>query len=152
MAITQPDFTKIFASGAAVGEVLTWPETSFLRGWGYLKDSEPPPMEFFNALQQSSDTKDLYLFKAGNIRENKVQYHVGEIVTTPNLSSKFLLVCVTEGTTGENEPTLSAVTKGSTVTDGTCKWQVKGRLGVDVVTQSSQPTNQATGDIWLEVS
>ena len=94
----------------------------------------------------------MYLFKAGNIRENKTQYHVGEVVTTPNLSSKYLLVCITEGTTGENEPTLTAVTKGSTVTDGTCKWQVKGRLGVDVATQNSQPTNQASGDIWLEVS
>ena len=152
MAITQPDFTKIFASGAAVGEVLTWPETSFLRGWGYLKDSEPPPMEFFNALQQSSDTKDLYLFKAGNIRENKVQYHVGEIVTTPNLSSKYLLVCITEGTTADNEPTLSAAVKGGTIADGGCVWQVRSRLGIDVVTQSSQPANQASGDIWLEVS
>lgn len=151
MAIKQPDFNKIFASAAAVGEVLPWPEVSFLRGWGYLKDAEPPPMEFFNALQQTSDTKDQYLFKAANIRENKVQYRIGDIVTTPNLSSKYFLVCVQEGTTGENEPTLSSVAKGGTVTDGSCKWQVKSKLGVDVAVQKTQPANQSAGDIWLEV-
>ena len=131
MAIAQPDFNKIFASAAAVGEVLTLPEVSFLRGWGYLKDAEPPPMEFFNALQQASDTKDQYLFKAANIRENKKQYHVGEIVTSPNLSSKYFLVCTQEGTSGDNEPTLSSVAKGGVVADGSCRWQVKSKLGVD---------------------
>lgn len=151
MAITQPEFNKIFASAAAIGEIQQWPDSSFLRGWGYLKSAEPPPMEFFNALQNSSDTKDQYLFKAGNIRENKVQYHVGDVVTTPNISSAFLLICTVEGTTGENEPTFTDVEKGDTVTDGTCTWQVKSKLGVDVAIQKSQPTNQASGDIWLEV-
>lgn len=151
MAIAQPDFNKIFASAAALGEIQDWPIESFLRGWGYLKNSEPPPMEFFNALQKSSDTKDQYLFKTANIRENKVQYRVGDVVTTPNLPSMFLLVCTVEGTTGENEPALTDVEKGDTLTDGTCKWQVKSKLGVDVAIQKSQPTNQASGDIWLEV-
>ena len=84
MSIVQPDFSKIFASGAAIGELLNWPDENYLRGWGYLKESEPPPMEFFNALANLSDTKDNYLFQAINIRKNKTQYHIDDIATTPN--------------------------------------------------------------------
>ena len=54
-----------------------------------MKESEPPPMEFFNALANLSDTKDNYLFQAINIRKNKTQYHIDDIATTPNLTSKI---------------------------------------------------------------
>lgn len=152
MSITQPDFNKIFASGATTGEVLQWPEASFLRGWGYLQQDEPPPMEFFNALQQLNDTKAQYLFKAGNIRENNKQYSVGDIVTSPNLPSRYSLKCTVEGTTAVNEPTFSSVSNGLLVTDGSCQWMVKDKLGGNVVVQQSVPTNQGEGDVWIETT
>lgn len=34
MSIVQPDFSKIFASGAAIGELLNWPDENYLRGVG----------------------------------------------------------------------------------------------------------------------
>lgn len=150
MSITQPDFNKIFASGATTGEVLQWPDASFLRGWGYLQQNEPPPMEFFNALQQMGDTKDQYLFKAANIRESNKHYSVGDVVTSPNLPSKYSLKCTVEGTTDNNEPTFGAVSNGELVNDGSCQWIVRDRLGGNMLVQKEMPTNQGEGDVWIE--
>lgn len=150
MAFVQPDYDKIFASGAAVGEILNWPSLDYLRGWGYLGESEPPPMEFFNRLQNESDLKAQYLFEASNIRKKSTLYKVGEIATTPNISSKYWLVCTVEGTTGENEPTWSDV-ENTIITDGTCKWRIAAKSGIAIVVSDTQPANQAEGDIWIGV-
>lgn len=126
-AIIQPDYEKIFASGCAVGEILNMPDESYIRGWGYLNDSEPPPMEFFNYIMNGYDRKLYFLFIAGNIRRSQYKYTVGEVITTPNLSSKFVLVCTQEGTSDVNEPEWpSKATKE--VVDGTCKWEVRDKF------------------------
>lgn len=122
----QPDYSKIFASGAAVGEVLNMPDESYLRGWGYLNASEPPPMEFFNYIMRGYDEKLYYLFDAANIRKNSTRYEVGDIVTTPNLRSGLFLVCKTAGTSDLTEPTWGDVAES--VIDGSCRWEVRERL------------------------
>ena len=151
MAILQPDFSKIFASGAAIGELLNWPDESYLRGWGYLKESEPPPMEFFNELANLSDTKDNYLFQAINIRKNKTQYHVGDIVTTPNLESKQQLVCIQEGVTAEAEPTWTD-TDGEEILDGACKWRVTSKVVNGVTVAENAPLNALEQALWLALN
>lgn len=148
---TQPNYNQVFASAASTGELLSWQSTNYLRGWGYLGQSEPPPMEFFNSLQNLSDLKSQYLFKAGNIRESKVYYNVGDVVTSPNLPSKYYLVCTRTGTSGENEPSLSTVEQGESVSDGSCTWQIRSKISSGVVMQSVQPNNQSSGDVWIEV-
>ncbi len=52
-------------------------------------------------------------------------YAVGDVAYSPNLKSYLYLECTTAGTTAATEPTLSSVTGGATVTDGTVKWAVK---------------------------
>ena len=148
MAFVQPDYDKIFASGAAVGEILNWPSLDYLRGWGYLGESEPPPMEFFNRLQNESDLKAQYLFEAGNIRKKSTLYKVGEIATTPNLSSKYWLVCTVEGTTGENEPTWSDI-ENTIITDGTCKWRITAKTSTGITVSEDEPENPIDNTLWL---
>ena len=104
MAITQPDFSKIFASGSAVGEILNMPDDSYLRGWGYLNASEPPPMEFFNYIMNGYDVKLYYLFETQHIRKNSTYYEKGDIVRSPNLGTRYYLVCTKSGTTDTVEP------------------------------------------------
>lgn len=101
-AIAQPDFSQIFASAAALGELLTWPSEDYLRGWGYLQPQEAPPMEYFNAFYNGTDTKLLYLFTAANIRKSSTAYQVDDVITSPNLDSKFWLVCTQAGTSDAN--------------------------------------------------
>ena len=124
MAIEQPDFSKIFADGATIGELLNMPDEEYLRGWGYLGQNEPPPMEYFNYIYNLQDNKLKYLFISANIRKSNTQYHVDDIVTSPNLQSKFMLVCIQEGTTDSNEPVLDAAEEGQEITDGTAKFKV----------------------------
>ena len=81
-AIAQPDFSQIFASAAYIGELLNWPSEDYLRGWGYLQPQEAPPMEYFNAFYNGTDTKLLYLFTAANIRKNSTAYQVDDILTS----------------------------------------------------------------------
>lgn len=126
-AYLQPDYEKIFASGAAVGEILNMPDESYIRGWGYLNDSEPPPMEFFNYIMNGFDAKLYYLFNTGNIRRNGFKYSVGDVITTPNLSSGLVLVCIQEGTSDVNEPEWPTEATAS-VNDGTCKWEVRDKF------------------------
>ena len=151
MSIVQPDFSKIFASGAAIGELLNWPDENYLRGWGYLKDSEPPPMEFFNALANLSDTKDNYLFQAINIRKNKTQYHIDDIATTPNLTSKYQLICIQEGVTAEAEPTWPD-TDGEEVLDGACKWRVTSKVANGITIAEDEPINARDYSVWLALN
>lgn len=151
MPINQPDFLKIFASAAALGELLNWPDESYLRGWGYLKESEPPPMEFFNALMNLSDAKDKYLFQAINIRMNRTQYHVDDVVTTPNLESKYQLVCIQEGVTADAEPTLSNI-EGEEVIDGACKWRITSRAANEVTVSEEEPINARDQAVWLALN
>ena len=151
MSIVQPDFSKIFASGAAIGELLNWPDENYLRGWGYLKESEPPPMEFFNALANLSDTKDNYLFQAINIRKNKTQYHIDDIATTPNLTSKYQLICIQEGVTAEAEPTWPD-TDGEEVLDGACKWRVTSKVANGITIAEDEPINARDYSVWLALN
>lgn len=123
----QPDYSKIFASGAAVGEVLNMPDESYLRGWGYLNASEPPPMEFFNYIMRGYDEKMYYLFDSQNIRKNSTRYEVGDVVTTPNLPSGFLLVCKTAGTSDLTEPSWPTKATASIV-DGSVRWELRDRF------------------------
>lgn len=128
----QPDYNKIFASGAAVGEVLNMPDESYLRGWGYLNASEPPPMEFFNYIMRGYDEKLYYLFSAQNIRKNSNRYEVGDVVTTPNLKSGYFLVCKTAGTTDLTEPSWPEQVTASVV-DGSCRWEVRDKLDAKTI-------------------
>lgn len=125
--MNQPDYSKIFASGAAIGEILNMPDESYLRGWGYLNASEPPPMEFFNYIMNGYDEKLYYLFTSCNIRKNSTRYEVGDVVTTPNLASGYFLVCKTAGTTDLSEPTWPSGANASVV-DGGCRWEIRERL------------------------
>lgn len=121
MALVQPDFSKIFASGAAVGEILNMPDDSYLRGWGYLNASEPPPMEFFNYIMNGYDAKLFYLFETQRIRKNSTRYEKGDIVRTPNLDGRYYLVCTQTGMTDSSEPKWGEET---VVTDGSCEWKI----------------------------
>ena len=121
MALTQPDFSKIFASGSAIGEILNMPDDSYLRGWGYLNASEPPPMEFFNYIMNGYDLKLYYLFETQHIRKNSTHYEKGDIVRSPNLGPRYYLVCTKTGTTDTAEPKWGEET---VVTDGSCEWKI----------------------------
>lgn len=131
MEFLQPDYSKIFASGAAIGEILNMPDESYLRGWGYLNASEPPPMEFFNYIMNGYDRKLYYLFAAGHIRKNSTRYEVGDVVTTPNMSSKYELICKTAGSTDAAEPKWK--NEETTVTDGSCVWEVRNKYNAKLL-------------------
>ena len=150
--ITQPDFSKIFASAAAVGELLNWPSEDYLRGWGYLQPQEAPPMEYFNAFYNGTDTKLLYLFSAANIRKSSTAYQIDDIVTSPNLSSKYWLVCTQAGTTDANEPDYSEVDANEEITDGTAKFLVTLRVSQGIAVGETAPDNPREGDLWLQTS
>lgn len=128
-AIQQPDFNNIFASAAALGEIINWPAEDYLEGWGYLNNNEPPPMEYFNAYFNGTDNKLLYLFESVNIRKNNTAYQIDDIITSPNLSSKFYLVCTQAGTTDANEPDYTNASINQEITDGTTKWLVVRKSG-----------------------
>lgn len=151
-AIAQPDFSQIFASAAALGELLTWPSEDYLRGWGYLQPQEAPPMEYFNAFYNGTDTKLLYLFTAANIRKNSTAYQVDDILTSPNLDSKFWLVCTQAGTTDANEPDYSEVEANQEITDGTAKFLVTPRISKGITVGDTAPDNPREGDLWLQTS
>lgn len=150
--IAQPDFTQIFASAAALGELLTWPSEDYLRGWGYLQPQEAPPMEYFNAFYNGTDTKLLYLFSAANIRKNSTAYQVDDIVTSPNLNSQFWLVCTQAGTTDANEPDYSEVEANQEITDGTAKFLVAPKVSKGITVGNTEPDNPREGDLWLQTS
>ena len=150
--IAQPDFTQIFASAAALGELLNWPSEDYLRGWGYLQPQEAPPMEYFNAFYNGTDTKLLYLFSAANIRKNSTAYQVDDIVTSPNLNSQFWLVCTQAGTTDANEPDYSEVEANQEITDGTAKFLVTPKVSKGITVGDTEPDNPREGDLWLQTS
>lgn len=152
MAIEQPDFSKIFADGATIGELLNMPDEEYLRGWGYLGQNEPPPMEYFNYVSNLQDNKLKYLFISANIRKSNTQYHVDDIVTSPNLQSKFMLVCVQEGTTDSNEPVLDAAEEGQEITDGTAKWRVFSKLASGITVGEEEPVNARDNSVWLALN
>lgn len=152
MVIEQPDFSKIFADGAAIGELLNMPDESYLRGWGYLGANEPPPMEIFNYIMNLADRKSEYLFLSANIRKSNTQYHVDDIVTSPNLQSNFMLVCVQEGTTDSNEPVLDAAEEGQEITDGTAKWRVFSKLASGITVGEEEPVNARDNAVWLALN
>ena len=150
--IAQPDFTQIFASAAALGELLTWPSEDYLRGWGYLQPQEAPPMEYFNAFYNGTDTKLLYLFSAANIRKNNTAYQVDDILTSPNLNSQFWLVCTQAGTTDTNEPDYSEVEANQEIIDGTAKFLVTPKVSKGITVGDTEPDNPREGDLWLQTS
>ena len=151
-AIAQPDFSQIFASAASIGELLNWPSEDYLRGWGYLQPQEAPPMEYFNAFYNGTDTKLLYLFTAANIRKNSTAYQVDDILTSPNLDSKFWLVCTQAGTTDANEPDYTEVEANQEITDGTAKFLVTPRISKGITVGDTAPDNPREGDLWLQTS
>lgn len=151
-AIQQPDFNNIFASAAILGEIINWPSEDYLRGWGYLQAQEAPPMEYFNAFFNSTDLKAQYLFAAGNVRANSTAYQVDDIVTSPNLSSKYWLVCTQAGTTDANEPDYSDVEPNQEITDGTAKFLVTPRVSKGITVSDSEPDNPRDNDIWMQTS
>lgn len=152
MAIEQPDFSKIFADGATIGELLNMPDEDYLRGWGYLGQNEPPPMEYFNYIYNLQDNKLKYLFISANIRKSNTQYHVDDIVTSPNLQSKFMLVCIQTGTTDSNEPVLDAAEEGQEITDGTAKWRVFSKLASGITIGEEEPVNARDNAVWLALN
>lgn len=151
-AIAQPDFSQIFASAASIGELLNWPSEDYLRGWGYLQPQEAPPMEYFNAFYNGTDTKLLYLFTAANIRKNSTAYQVDDVITSPNLDSKFWLVCTQAGTTDANEPDYSDVEANQEITDGTAKFLITPRISKGITVGDTAPDNPREGDLWLQTS
>lgn len=125
MAINQPNFNMIFGSSALEGEMINeWPTLEYLRGWGYLDKSEPPPLEYFNKLQNVSDLKSAYLFNSLNIRKSSTTYTNGDVVLSPNISKKFALYCSVSGDTAINEPDFSKADIGSTFSDGSVTWEI----------------------------
>ena len=151
MSYEQPDYDNIFASSASTGELLTMPSASYLEGWGYLNEAEPPPMEFFNYLQNLADLRANYLFYASLVRKNSAAYAEGEIATSPNLSSRYVLICTEAGTTDESEPDLADVAAGDTVTDGGVTWLIRERAVNNIIVSDTEPTGQLCGDAWVEV-
>lgn len=151
-AIAQPDFSQIFASAAALGELLTWPSEDYLRGWGYLQPQEAPPMEYFNAFYNGTDTKLLYLFTAANIRKSSTAYQVDDVITSPNLDSKFWLVCTQAGTSDANEPDYSEVEANQEITDGTAKFLVTMRVAKGITVSDTEPDNPRDNDVWMQTS
>ena len=86
----------------------------------------------------------------GFLERNK-KYAVGDIVYTTQLPAGYYLECVTAGTTGNTEPTISV--ESENVNDGTVKWGVKNlqdisKLGLPVgfETFTTNPNLQAG---WL---
>ena len=86
----------------------------------------------------------------GFLERNK-KYAVGDIAYTTQLPAGYYLECVTAGTTGNTEPTISV--ESENVNDGTVKWGVKNiqdasKLGLPVgfETFSTNPNLQAG---WL---
>lgn len=151
-AIAQPDFSQIFASAAALGELLTWPSEDYLRGWGYLQPQEAPPMEYFNAFYNGTDTKLFYLFTAANIRKSSTAYQVDDVITSPNLDSKFWLVCTQAGTSDANEPDYSEVEANQEITDGTAKFLVTMRVAKGITVSDTEPDNPRDNDVWMQTS
>lgn len=152
MAIEQPDFSKIFADGATIGELLNMPDEEYLRGWGYLGQNEPPPMEYFNYIYNLQDNKLKYLFISANIRKSNTQYHVDDIVTSPYLQSKFMLVCIQAGTTDSNEPVFDSAEEGQEITDGTVKWRVFSKLASGITVGEEEPVNARDNAVWLALN
>jgi hypothetical protein len=56
--------------------------------------------------------------------KRSIAYAVGDVAYSSNLPSWAYLECTTAGTTASTEPTLSSVTVGASITDGTVKWIV----------------------------
>ena len=150
MASEQPDYEQVFASCAEEGDISTMPQTSYLRGWGYLNVAEPVPRVYFNYLQNLLDRRLTYLFATERLRQNSTAYDAGEAVRTPELSNMYMLVCVTAGETDASEPDFSGAEEGTEITDGTCVWQVRRCLDRSFVLAASEPAGQIEGDIWLE--
>lgn len=148
MAIEQPNFNLVYASGTKIGEIKTMPVADYTRGWGYLATNEAPPMEYFNYLQNYSDRRIGYLFKSARIRESNKAYTIDCVITSPNLSSKFTLVCTQDGTTATQEPNYDNVKLGDIITDGSSKWKVAySKGGVTTVNGKSADGN---GNIQLD--
>lgn len=61
---------------------------------------------------------------ARNSLERCTSYAIGDIAETSLLPSWAYLECTTAGTTASAEPTISSVTVGSSITDGTVTWIV----------------------------
>lgn len=152
MSLEQPDYGNIFASSAATGELLTMPTSSYVRGWGYLNEAEPPPMEFFNYLQNLADERAGYLFAASLVRKMSTSYSAGEIATSPNLAGGLMLVCATAGITASEEPDFTDVAAGDEITDGSCVWAVRERPKTSVIVSEDEPSGQLEGDAWIEVT
>ena len=150
MAVEQPDFEQVFASCAAEGDLSTMPAASYLRGWGYLNVAEPVPRVYFNYLQNLLDRRLTYLFAAERLRQNSTEYDAGEAVRCPELSTMYMLVCVSAGTTASSEPDFSGAAEGTEITDGTCVWQVRRVLERAFVFSDSEPAGQIEGDVWIE--
>lgn len=73
--------------------------------------------------------------KALHTLERNTAYKVGDIAYTTQLPAGYYLECVTAGTTGNTEPTISV--ESESVSDGTVKWGVKNiqdasKLGLPV--------------------
>ena len=150
MASEQPDYERIFASCAADGDLSTMPTSSYLRGWGYLNVAEPVPRVYFNYLQNLLDRRLAYLFNAERLRQNNTDYEAGEAVRCPELSSMYMLICVTAGVTASSEPDLADAEEGTEITDGTCVWQVRRCLERSFIFSESEPVGQLEGDVWIE--
>lgn len=121
----QPKFNLIFGSGATQGEMLqNWPESEYLRGWGFLDPGDAPAMEYFNRLQNLSDLKAQYLFEAIGIRESNKSYVSGQVVVSPNLPVNMVLFCSIGGETATAEPDFGDANISSTYNDGSVTWEV----------------------------
>lgn len=59
------------------------------------------------------------------LRQNATTYGVGAVVTGKTLAPNMVLVCSTAGKSAEDEPDMSAVSDGASVTDGTAVWIVR---------------------------
>lgn len=73
--------------------------------------------------------------KALHTLERNTAYKVGDIAYTEQLSAGYYLECITAGTTGDSEPSISV--ESENVNDGTVKWGVKNiqdasKLGLPV--------------------
>lgn len=71
------------------------------------------------------------LYSLLDCRKANTAYTAGAIVSCP-YHKEFLLKCTTGGTTSENSIDTTAVTKGSTITDGSVVWTVIASQIIDI--------------------
>lgn len=90
---------------------------------------------FYEELANGDKVINLPVTRANNVeglgRSANTAYTVGDVVYTDN-NMQVALKCTTAGTTSNTELDISGNNVGDTVTDGTCVWNIVGRISDSV--------------------